>query len=94
VNGSSVQAAPPKTLFGTGSPNTPHSTDYHRYAVTADGQRFVIAQSAVGANLTGGIADQIAAATDGGSSSIAINNALNSTPIVVILNWPKALKRK
>jgi len=42
VNGSTIQAATPHTLFDSGYVNLNHPTNYHVFAVSRDGQRFLI----------------------------------------------------
>ena len=42
VSGSSLQVGVPHELFDSGYTNFPHSGTYHAYAVSADGQRFLI----------------------------------------------------
>src|SRR5262245_53676091 len=42
VNGSTIQAGAPHELFDSGYVNLNHSTNYHVFAVTRDGQRFLI----------------------------------------------------
>jgi len=91
VAGASVQPQPPRQLFGIGSPNNGHATDYNRYAVSKDGQRFLIPQPGGNANFFGGIADTIAAIADGNGP---INAPITTTPISVILNWPQLFKQK
>jgi len=94
VVGASVQAGVPQTLFAIPNPNTTNlpTHAYHRYAVTADGQRFIFSMLATGAPvLSGGLADSIAALADQGGTGVttSVPNA-----ITVVVNWPQALKRK
>jgi len=42
VNGSTIQAGTPHALFDSGYVNLNHSTNYHVFAVSRDGQRFLI----------------------------------------------------
>src|SRR2546430_1510367 len=42
VAGSSFEAASPRALFDSGYINLNHATNYHVFAVSADGQRFLI----------------------------------------------------
>jgi Tol biopolymer transport system component len=90
VDGSSVKPGVPRVLF---SINTPGPTlagySYHPFAVSADGQRFLIPQQGVGPTASGGLADQLAAAADQGGSAAAAANTIS-----VIMNWPQLLKRK
>jgi hypothetical protein len=94
VAGSSIQPGVPKILFGL--PGNPSATinhlPYHRFAVTADGQRFLVSQPGAGSpTVAGGLAATIAALADRGSTAGA-----TSVPqaITVVLNWPQALKKK
>jgi hypothetical protein len=95
VMGASIVPGVPQSLFGSGFGNLPHGTlqvfSYHAYAVSADGQRFLIPQ--VSGALGGDLADQLAQLADHGGLS-AIGAGLPSGPITVVLNWPSALKRK
>ena len=88
VVGSSVQAGPPRQLFGMQNPGSPH-VSYHRYAVSADGQRFLIPQPGGGPNVPGGaLADQLSTFADQGG-----NTAVGS-PVTIVVNWPRLLKKK
>jgi len=92
VTGSSVEAGVPRTLFGLAEPSAtfPDGT-YLRFAVTADGQQFLISQAGAGGGATaGGLADAIATLADGGGGSGS------STPnaVTVVLNWPRVLRQK
>jgi hypothetical protein len=74
-------------LFGLSEPSTNHFA-YHRFSVTADGQRFLISQAGpAGVAGGGGIAEQMMAAAD---QAIAIST-LSGNPVTVILNWTKLL---
>jgi len=42
VTGSTIQWGKPKELFDSGYVSLPHATQYHDYAVSPDGQRFLI----------------------------------------------------
>jgi hypothetical protein len=92
--GSSIDPGVPRTLFGVGSPSAALAhAPYHRFAVTADGQRFLVTQlGAAGGPATsvGSLADQIVALVDqGGAAPIAAPNA-----VTVVLNWEQLLKQK
>jgi Tol biopolymer transport system component len=92
VMGSSVQPGVPRMLFSIGDPagaafNT-HAR-FHFYAVSADGQRFLMPQPGAAPTLSGGLADQLATVADQGG----IATPAGST-ITVVLNWPLLLKRK
>src|SRR5262249_37216209 len=49
--GSRVDASAPKELFDSGSVNLSHSGPYNSYAVSPDGQRFLIAQAPANSGL-------------------------------------------
>src|SRR5437016_2440890 len=83
VNGSAADPQPPRTVFGIGNPNSPHPTDYNRYAISADGQRFLIPQLGAGNAFSAGIADTISSLADGTG---LLNSPTATTPISVILN--------
>ena len=89
TSGSSVQPGVPRTLFTIpNNPGIPHPTDYLVYAVSADGQRFLIPQPVGVGGGGGSLADTIASVTDQGGFSAGTNS------ITVVLNWPSMLKRK
>jgi eukaryotic-like serine/threonine-protein kinase len=94
VSGQSVQPGVPRVLFPHGNPtfNVTHTAAYHRYAVSADGQRFLMPQPAANP-LTGagGLAATVASFVDGTSSGAAISNVGS---INVMLNWTQGLKKK
>jgi hypothetical protein len=54
VEGSSFQTETPHALFDSGYININHATNYHVFAVSADGQKFLIPRPA------GGLAADIA----------------------------------
>lgn len=87
VTGSSIQPGVPQALFGIGNPNPPHAS-YHRFAVSADGQRFLIPQQGAGPTSSGGLADQLATTADQGQATSTPNG------VTVVLNWPQLLKPK
>jgi hypothetical protein len=93
VVGLSVQPGVPRILFPHGNPSAgAHTAAYHRYAVTADGQRFLMPQFAVNPlNGGGGLAATVAANVDGASSGAAISSVGS---INVVLNWTRGLRRK
>jgi Tol biopolymer transport system component len=95
VVGSSIQPGVPKTLFGLpGNPSTNFNhPPYHRFGVTADGQRFLLSQPGTGGPLgSGGLADTIAALADRGGNAAGASSVPQA--ITVVLNWPQALKKK
>ena len=90
VVGSSVQPGVPHMLFAVNAPGPAHGTlNYHRFAVAADGQHLLIPQTGAGATVSGGLADQIAAFADQGSSVTT-----GTSTVAVVLNWPRLLKQK
>ena len=96
ITGSSVQPGVPHVLlprFGgfNGLNIGAHPGAYHRYAVTADGQRFLIPQPTGATVLTGGLAGTLTNVVDQASGGAAVSNAES---INVVLNWTLALKRK
>jgi len=96
ITGSSVQPGVPHVLFPRfGGPNGlnvgAHPVSYHRYAVTADGQRFLIPQPTAAGAFTGSLAGSIVNAVDQIAGGAAVQN---TESINVVLNWTRALKRK
>ncbi len=96
VMGSSVQSGVPRVLFGINNPSlqgSAHSTPYHRYDVSADGQRFLLPQlgGAGGPNVAGGLAATIAALADqngAGTTGVAAGG------VSVVLNWTRMMTQK
>jgi Tol biopolymer transport system component len=87
VTGSSLEAGVPRSLFGLADPSANHFA-YHRYAVSPDGQRFLVSQpGAAGRGGGGGLADQMIAAADSGAIA-------TSDGVTVVLNWTQMLKEK
>jgi Tol biopolymer transport system component len=93
VSGSSIQREVPRRLFQTNFASQPHAGgSHHAYAMTADGQRFLIpgfenpvaafgSPQALGAAVISSIiADRRAAS---GAASLG-------APIIVLVNWPAA----
>jgi Tol biopolymer transport system component len=96
VDGSSIQPGTPKILFSLSANPTAAVTHlpYHRFAVTADGQRFVLSQpGGPGPTLSGGLAATIARLADQGGNTTG-GSATVPQAITVVLNWPQALKKK
>ena len=93
ISEQSVQPGVPHGLFPHGNPSlTTHTAAYHRYAVTADGQRFLMPQPAAFNPLAGGggLAATVAAAVDGpGGGAVSNVGSIN-----VVLNWTRGLGRK
>jgi hypothetical protein len=102
VSGASIQRDDPKVLFQSGYFHSVHPGErYHAYAVSSDGERFLIPQidnpitvfngrgGVLGINagtVLAVIAAERNAATASGSNSDA--------PINVVLNWTAGLKEK
>jgi serine/threonine protein kinase/Tol biopolymer transport system component len=96
MSGTLPRPGVPRLLFtGPGNPNlTGHFVVYHRFAVSPDGQRFLIALTAGGgAGLLGGAADAAirnaidnANAGTGGAAAVA--------RVSVVLNWPQMLQER
>jgi serine/threonine protein kinase/Tol biopolymer transport system component len=90
VSGSSLTAGVPRILYGLGGINPSGDSFYNRFAVTSDGQRFLVSQpAAAGLVNSGGLADQIAAAADQGGVASGGTYA-----VTVVLNWHQMLKQK
>jgi Tol biopolymer transport system component/predicted Ser/Thr protein kinase len=102
VNGASIERGVPHALFQTGYVNGVHSAgSYHAYSVTANGERFLIAQpenvisalNPAAANRGGGIdfggvVAAVSADRHSGGSATA-----TSVPINVILDWTALLRK-
>jgi serine/threonine protein kinase len=92
VADASLDPGVPRTLFGLPGPSLALTHGpYNRFAVSADGQRFLFSQPGAGGPTTvGGLADTIAAVVDrGGTGASATTNA-----VTVVLNWTQMLKKK
>jgi dipeptidyl aminopeptidase/acylaminoacyl peptidase len=93
VSGASIVAGVPRVLFGINNPGPGLPTDYMSYAVSRDGNRFLVPQTGAGAAATtgaGGLAQVLATAADqGGSAGAAATNN-----VMVVVNWPNLLKPK
>ena len=91
VMGASLEAGVPRTLFGLGDPSgaNPINHPHHPFAVTADGQRFLVSQTGTGGRGRGGLADQMIALVDRGGAVAAAANQ-----VTVVLNWTQMLKKK
>jgi Tol biopolymer transport system component len=90
VTGSSVEPGVPRTLFNLPPPNAQFAhSDYIRFAVTADGQRFLFSlPGARGDTTSGSVADQIVSLAEQGGGTVTV--APNTT--TVVLNWTQMLK--
>jgi serine/threonine protein kinase/Tol biopolymer transport system component len=93
VEGSSIKAGVPRVLFALSSTPGPNINGYSYllYAVSADGQKFLVPQLGAGpaASASGGLADQLITVADQGGATGVGNNGIS-----VIMNWPQLLKRK
>jgi dipeptidyl aminopeptidase/acylaminoacyl peptidase len=93
TSGPTPRPGVPRGLFAlSGNPNLQgHSEIYHRFAVSSDGQRFLISRPGGGARGAAGGADAvITQLVDGGRAGGA--GAL--ADITVVLNWPQLLKQR
>jgi Tol biopolymer transport system component len=91
VEGSSIKAGVPHVLFALSSTPGPvmNGYNYLPYAVSADGQKFLVPQQGAGPAASGGLADQLITVADQGGATGVGNNGIS-----VIMNWPQLLKRK
>lgn len=92
VTGSSVEPGVPRMLFNLPPPNAQFAhSDYIRFAVTADGQRFLFSlPGARGDTTSTSVADQIVELAEQGGGTLAV--APNAT--TVVLNWTRMLGQK
>jgi eukaryotic-like serine/threonine-protein kinase len=99
VTGASIQRDDPKVLFQTGYFDSVHNTQYHPYAVSSDGQRFLMPQVDNPAGVfTGRAANPSinssaiigAVYSDRHGASAAASSPV--APINVVLNWTAILK--
>lgn len=92
VAGSSIQAGVPQTLFGINNPNLGGAHPfYHRFAVSTDGQRFLMSQLGGASRIAGGsLADAIADLADRGGAG-PVSTAPQTMTVVV--NWPQTLRK-
>jgi Tol biopolymer transport system component len=89
VAGASLRPGVPRRIFGLADPSANHFA-HHRFAVSPDGQRFLVSQPGpAGGAGGGGLADQLAAAAD----QIEAPAALSGNPVTVILNWTRLLNK-
>ena len=96
VTGSSLEPGVPQTLFRLSDPFGASShAPYHPFAVTADGQRFLIAQPRTGAAVErggrggGDIAQALADLADQGGAA----GRPTANQVTVVLNWQEELKQ-
>jgi hypothetical protein len=99
VSGASVEREVPRTLFQTLFVSNLHSRGQsHAFAVTADGQRFLVPQfeSAAAGFGRGGAQAAVAAVlvevgADRRSASGSVNQS--SSPLTVVLDWTNTLRQ-
>jgi dipeptidyl aminopeptidase/acylaminoacyl peptidase len=93
TSGPTPRPGVPRGLFPlAGNPNLQgHSDVYHRFAVSADGQRFLISRPGGGRGVTGGADAVITQLVDGGRGGAG---AAALADITVVLNWPQLLKQR
>jgi eukaryotic-like serine/threonine-protein kinase len=87
VTGSAPEAGVPQILFALGgNPSTALNVHvpYNRFAVTADGQRFLMSVPGGAANVVTGVADTLATIADVGAAA-----SPSGVAITVVLNWPR-----
>ena len=97
----------PRLLFGANNPNLLNSThyaagpSYYRYAVSPDGQRFLVPQPSTDPSATRGgaprgtgmLADVIVAEVDRARGPTIQRGGVAPNEIAVVLNWPRLLKQ-
>jgi eukaryotic-like serine/threonine-protein kinase len=89
IDGDAVQPGVPREVFTIGgSPSLASHSLYHRYAVSADGERLLVSRPTTG-GAGGGLDTQIAALADAGTQSGAGGNSN-----VVVLNWPRMIEAR
>ena len=99
VNGDSVDREVPRTLFQTLFVSNLHSRGQsHAFAVTADGQRFLVPQfesPAAGFGRGGAQAAVAAVLVEVGADRRAAGGSVNqsSSPLTVVLDWTKTLRQ-
>jgi eukaryotic-like serine/threonine-protein kinase len=87
----------PRLLFtGPGNPSLAgHFAVYHRFAVSSDGQRFLIALTAGGgAGLLGGAADTAIRTAVDNANTPGGGGAATVARVSVVLNWPQMLQER
>jgi eukaryotic-like serine/threonine-protein kinase len=97
VNGSSVQREVPRVLFQTFFVSGMHARGQsHAFAVSGDGQRFLIPQfenqSFLGGGRGGAVGTAIVAAVLADRRPSAGSGVQSASPITVVLNWTGTLK--
>jgi eukaryotic-like serine/threonine-protein kinase len=93
IDGESLRPGIPESLFPLGGDPNLAATHplYHRYAVTSDGERFLISRPGDAAAGGGGEIDAaIAAEVDQNSSA----NLSSADPATVVVNWPQMLEER
>jgi hypothetical protein len=97
TSGATPRPGVPRLLFtGSGNPSLPgHFGIYHRFAVSTDGERFLIALTAGGGGgLLGGAADSaLKNAVDNSNGGVGSGGPA-AARISVVLNWPQMLEER
>lgn len=91
--GESLRAGIPRSLFPlSGDPNlaATHPT-YHRYAVTSDGERFLVSRPGEATAGAGGEIDAIIAAEVDQNGNA---NLSTTDPATVVINWPQMMEER
>jgi hypothetical protein len=87
--GAAPEPGVPQSLFTlAGNPSTPLPNahgQYNRFAVTTDGERFLMTVPGDQSNVVGGLADGIARIVDQGG----VTGTPSSGAITVVLDWPR-----
>jgi Tol biopolymer transport system component len=99
VTGSAPEAGVPQSLFGLGgNPSTALNAHnaYNRFAVTDDGEKFLMTLAGDQSNVVLGISETIASIADQGGTTLipVIPGSLPSSStgaITVVLNWPRLM---
>jgi Tol biopolymer transport system component len=93
IAGAAPQPGVPQSLFTIpANPSTgfPQHVQYHRYAVTADGEQFLLSAAGGAATGSGGLADAVAAAADQGGTQ---NIGISPNGVTVVVNWPQMMAK-
>jgi Tol biopolymer transport system component len=100
VVGAAIQASDPQTILATNNPNLLNSShyspnfSYQRFAVSPDGQQFLIPQPA-GSPTSRGTRGGAAPFADALAATIDSNTGMSTTnEIAIVLDWPRMLKPK
>jgi Tol biopolymer transport system component len=91
IAGSAPEPGVPQSLFTIpANPSTAFNqhVGYHRYAVTADGERFLLSAAGGAAAGSGGLAATVAAAADQGGIQ---NVGISPNGVTVVVNWARMM---